>query len=169
MVQSKRETVHDTTKWRFAVNVGFFAGLLWGGVKIVEHYFHFTTLSPGFLIEPFYLHSFLSTWQGMLAGWLAFIVFSIVSALIYSVLLAKARGPWCGIWYGLAWWAVIFLILGPVTGTTKWIAYMDLNTVLTDLCLFLLWGLFIGYSITFEFTDERVREPYPGNKIPEPD
>lgn len=170
MLQSKGETVHETSKRHFAVYIGFFAGLLWGGIKIIEHYLHFTTLSPGFLIEPFFLHSFLSTWQGILTGWVAFIIFSIAAALIYSVMLAKARGPWYGLGYGLFWWAVIFLLFGPVTGTTKWIAYMDLNTVLTDFGLYLLWGLFIGYSITFEFTDERVREPFASGKhIPEPD
>lgn len=158
-----------TNQWRFALYVGVAAGLLWGGLKLVEQYFHFTRLSPGFLIEPFFKHAYLSTWQGMAVGWLAFIVFSVIASLLYAAFLAKARGPWFGIGYGLLWWGLIFLLLGPISGMTSWIAYMELNTVITDACLFLLWGLFIGYSISFEFTDERVREPVePAGNHPEP-
>ncbi|UUZ79584.1 YqhR family membrane protein [Paenibacillus sp. P26] len=170
MVQSKGETVPRTNRWDFAMYIGFFAGLIWGGIKIIEHYFHFTTLSPGFLIEPFFKHSFLSTWQGMLTGWLFFILFSIVASLLYTVLLAKARGPWFGIGYGIFWWAMFFLLIGPITGMTHWLLYMDLNTILTDACLFVLWGLFIGYSVSFEFNDESAGDtPKPDALLPEPD
>jgi len=31
------------------------------------------------------------------------------------------------------------------------------------LCLFVLWGMFIGYSIALEFTDDRIREPFRKN------
>lgn len=40
-----------------------------------------------------------------------------------------------------------------------WINRLDWNTIVSDLCLFVLWGLFIGYTITMEFTEERNREP----------
>lgn len=148
-----------TNKWLFALYIGFFAGLFWGGLKIIQNYFHFTSLSPAFLIEPFYKHAYLMTWQGVLLGWVVYILFSIAAALLYALLLAKALGPWYGLGYGLAWWVMIFLLIGPVTGMMNWIAFLDWNTILTDASLFLLWGLFIGYSISFEFTDERVREP----------
>ncbi|MCZ8520667.1 MULTISPECIES: YqhR family membrane protein [Paenibacillus] len=150
---------HHTNKWFFAAYIGFFAGLIWGGLKLLEHYFHFTSLMPGFLIEPFFLHSFLMTWTGLLIGWGAFIGMSVAASLLYALVLAKFRGPWLGVAYGLAWWAAIFLLIGPITGMTEWILYMDLNTILTDASLFAVWGLFIGYSIAFEFTDERAREP----------
>lgn len=166
----QEETVQRTNKWIFALYVGFFAGVLWGGLKIVEQYFHLTSLSPGFLIEPFFKHSFLSAWAGYLLGWGSFILFSILASLIYAIVLAKAKGPWPGICYGLLWWGLIFLLIGPVSGMTEWIAYMDWNTILTDACLFVLWGLFIGYSISFEFTEERTREPFsPKRKGPQPE
>jgi uncharacterized membrane protein YagU involved in acid resistance len=151
---------NQSNKWLHSLYIGLFAGLLWGAVKIVEHYFHFTSLPPGFLVEPFFKNSFLQTWQGYLLGWAVFILFSIVSTLVYTVLFAKAVGPWIGVGFGLAVWGLIFLLIGPVTGMMNWIAYMSWNTILTEICLFMLWGLFIGYSIAFEFNDESVREPY---------
>lgn len=160
MEENAKEEKSRTNKWNFAVYIGFFAGLIWGGLKIVENYFHFTSLPPGFLVEPFYKHSYLMTWRGYITGWLAFIILSIGASLIYALLFAKAKGPWVGVVYGVIWWVLIFLLIGPITGMTNWIAYIDLNTIFTEACVFILWGLFIGYSISFEFTDERSREPF---------
>lgn len=160
MTAMEHKETGKRSKWTFAVFIGFFAGLLWGAVKVMEHYFHFTSLPPGFLVEPFFKKSFLLTWQGYLVGWAVFIIFSIAAALLYTLILAKAVGPWVGVGFGLAVWAVIFLLIGPITGMMNWIAFMDWNTILTEACLFMLWGMFIGFSIAFEFNDESVREPF---------
>lgn len=167
MHAGNKETKPRTNKWLFSLYLGFSAGLLWGGLKIVQYYFHFTSLSPAFLIEPFYKHSYLVTWQGVLLGWGVYILLSIAAALLYALLFAKAKGPWYGLGYGLAWWGILFLLIGPLSGMMNWIAFLDWNTILTDSSLFLLWGLFIGYSISFEFTDERIREPF-GNRRNQP-
>ncbi|MCS7461661.1 YqhR family membrane protein [Paenibacillus doosanensis] len=159
-----------TNRWSFAVYIGLFAGLIWGAVKMLEHYLHFTSLPPGFLVEPFFKRSFLLSFQGYLLGWLIFILFSIFASLVYTLLLAKANGPWAGVAYGAIWWMLIFLLIGPVTGMMNWIAYLDWNTIITDFCLFIVWGLFIGYSISLEFTSEHKREPVAGgNADPAPE
>lgn len=169
-MEEQKETIHSTNRWRFAVYIGLWAGIIWGAVKIMEHFFKFTSLPPGFLVEPFFKRSFLLSWQGYIVGWGMFILFSIFASLLYTLLLAKASGPWAGVGYGAGWWAVIFLLVGPVTGMMNWIAFMDWNTIVTEICLFLVWGLFIGYSIALEFTDERIREPFGKNMHrPEPE
>ncbi len=33
------------------------------------------------------------------------------------------------------------------------------DSIITEFCFFLLWGLFIGYTVAMEYTDERKREP----------
>src|SRR5687768_1205995 len=48
-----------TNRWIFALYIGFFAGFIWGALKIVEYYFKFTSLVPGFLVELFFKHNFL--------------------------------------------------------------------------------------------------------------
>lgn len=147
-----------THRLRFACYIGFYAGLLWGGMKLAQYYLKFTTIIPGFLIEPFYKHQFLLTWQGQLLGWGSFIVFSIAASLMY-LLFAGIPGPWPGMVYGLAWWCILYLLVGPYSGMMKWITQLGWNTIIVDLCLFLVWGLFIGYSLSFEFTDIRAQEP----------
>lgn len=156
---SNQHSEIKTNRWVFALYIGFFAGLIWGALKIVEQYFKFTKIVIGFLVEPFFRHSFLLTWQGTLTGWAFFTLFSIVAAYIYMIALWKMQGPWWGIAYGAVWWGVLYLVVGPLAGMTYWITNLDFNSVLSDFCLFLLWGLFIGYSIAVEYTDERTREP----------
>ncbi|WP_248925288.1 YqhR family membrane protein [Paenibacillus hamazuiensis] len=154
------ETVRHTNKWWFAGYIGFFAGVIWGALKIIEHFFRFTELTPGFLVEPFFRHSFLMTWQGYLVGWVFYILFSVAASLIYGIFLAKVKGPWGGVAYGVCWWGLLYLLVGPALGMMPWLGQIEWNTLITDACLFVLWGLFIGYSISVEFTDERTREPF---------
>lgn len=143
----------------FAIQIGFFAGLIWGAVKAIEAYFRFTQIPAEFMAKPFFAASFMKTNAGFWMGWLIFIVFSILAALLYALLLRKTSGHWMGLLYGAAWWTLLYVLVGPSTRMMAWLWEQDWNTIITDACLFLVWGLFIGYSISFEFTDERDREP----------
>lgn len=153
------DTQDGTGVWSFALQIGIFAGLIWGAVKAAAAYFHFTNIPISYMAKPFLAASFVRTTAGFWMGWLTFILFSVIAALLYAALFRRARGPWPGMVYGVFWWAMLALLVGPSTGMMKWIYRYDWNTIVTDFCLFLVWGLFIGYSITFEFTDERHREP----------
>lgn len=158
-MNERKETSDRTNVWLFALQIGLFAGIIWGGLKIVEHYLRFTTVPVGFLAKPFYRSSFFHSTAGFWTGWAYFILFSIVASWLYAALFRKVKGHWAGIGYGIAWWVILYVLLGPPAGMMKWMYRMDWNTILTDFCLFVVWGLFIGFSISFEFTDERHREP----------
>jgi branched-subunit amino acid transport protein len=155
MRSGQTEARRRTNPWLFALSTGFFGGVLWGGLRIFFHYFKFSSIVPGFLIEPYFRHSFLKSVPGYLAGWLSFIVFSMLAALLYSLLLRKWKGPWPGIAYGAAWWLALFAVAGPVSGITPELHRLSGDTITSEICLFVLWGLFIGYTISFEFNEER--------------
>lgn len=148
-----------TNLYYFSLETGFFAGFIWGGLRWFSYVFHFSTVLPGFLLEPFYKHPFLVSTAGQLAGWLSFIAFSIVATLIYVLLFRKAKGPWPGIAYGVVWWALLFIALNPFFHFTFSAKMLSSNTNITEFCVFLLWGLFIGYTTAEEYTDEKKREP----------
>ncbi|TXK71870.1 YqhR family membrane protein [Paenibacillus sp. N3.4] len=158
-MNKQNEGTIKTNRWLYALYIGFFAGFLWGALKIVEQYLKFTTIVIGFLVEPFFKHEFLLTWKGMLIGWGFFTVFSIIAAFIYMAAFWKLQGPWWGLAYGVFWWIALYLIIGPISGMTYWITALDIDTILSEFCLFLLWGMFIGYSISVEYTNDRSREP----------
>lgn len=160
----KNKEKRATRPLTFSLYIGFYAGVLLGALKLLEFAMRYTGIVPGFLLEPFFRHAFLVTWQGLALGYASFIGLSLIAAVVYGLFMRKARGPWPGIGYGLAWWVLLYLLVGPLTGMTPAITQLDRNSFVSDLCLFAVWGLFIGYSITVEFTDERQREPGGGKK-----
>ncbi|MDF2921986.1 MAG: hypothetical protein K0R57_900 [Paenibacillaceae bacterium] len=164
--RNKKQGHKTTNPIIFSVYIGYFAGILWGGVKLLEFAMKFTEVVPGFLLEPFFRHSFLIAWQGLALGYASFVGLSVLAAAIYGMFLRKLKGPWPGIGYGLAWWCVLYLLVGPLTEMVPAITQLDLNSFVTDLCLFMVWGLFIGFSIAMEFTEERIREPGGRAKTP---
>lgn len=157
--KEQQATEHHTNPWLFSSVIGFFAGLIWGVTRWLFYELKFTVELPGLIVDPFFKSSYLKTGWGLVVGIASYIIFSILAALIYKALLGKLRGPWPGVFYGLGWWVVMFLILGPTLGFSRQITVAGWNTLFSELCIFLLWGLFIGYSIAFEFTDEASREP----------
>ncbi|TCZ77437.1 hypothetical protein E0485_10605 [Paenibacillus albiflavus] len=160
-MNTKKAEQKVTNRWFFAFYVGIFCGFIWGIVKIVQYYFKFTSIVIGFLVEPFYKHMYLTQWQGLLIGWGAFILFSIIASLIYVALFQHIKGTWLGMLYGGAWWCLLYLIIGPKVDMLEWISHYSWDTIITDFCLFVLWGLFIGYTIAVEFTNDRSRDTNP--------
>ena len=154
-----KEIKHRTNPWLFSMGIGFFAGLFFSVLRWISYEMNFTKVIPGFMLDNFFKQDFLRSGWGVVFGVAGFILFSVVTALLYMVVLGRLKGPWPGIFYGLAWWAIIFAGLGPLLGITGWLNVVGWNTVFTEACIFTVWGLFIGYSIAFEFTDEASREP----------
>ncbi|GAB2693061.1 YqhR family membrane protein [Paenibacillus thermoaerophilus] len=157
--QARKESGKAVGIWRYAVGIGFFAGLLFGFLKIAEVYFRFTSVPITFLIRPYFTQEFLRSGWGLWFGWGAFTLMSIACSLLYALLLRRTGGPWAGFAFGLAVWGAVYCFLGPWFGWLNPAAEYDFNTLITDACLFLIWGAFIGYSISFEFTSDKRSDP----------
>ncbi|RAP76501.1 YqhR family membrane protein [Paenibacillus montanisoli] len=149
----------NTNPAAYCIKVGFYAGLIWGLMHWLLFAIHFTKVTPGYLAEPFFRESFLKTGWGHAVGIGVFIVFSIIAAFIYKLLLGRIPGPWPGLIYGIVWWLLLFMTIGPFMQMMEPINKIGYDTISTECCLFAVWGLFIGYTIAFEFTDEASREP----------
>jgi len=148
-----------TRPWAFALQVGFFAGLIWGLAGCVAHYFGFTEVKPSAWAGPWLAKGLSGSWRGTLAGLAAYVALSVLAALLYAAVLRRARGPWPGVAYGILWFAALFFMIGPALGVLPSWRGLSVHTLVAEGCRFLLWGGFIGYSVAMEFTDERVREP----------
>ncbi|HZG85105.1 YqhR family membrane protein [Paenibacillus sp.] len=151
------QTIQQTKKLPFALQLGFFAGLIWGGVRWLFYYFGFTDVVPGFLVEPFFLHDFLAGTAGYFVGYASFIAMSMIASVLYTFVAYKLKGPWPGVAFGIVWYALIYLLIGPLLGMLPPVGVNDWDSLWFDGALFVLWGVFIGYTVNYEFTDERER------------
>ncbi|MCC3373374.1 YqhR family membrane protein [Cohnella sp. REN36] len=142
----------------FVLILGVCGGVIWGLARWLAVALSFTKVPQAFLADPWIKRASLNTFGWHLAGLGMFVLMTIVAAFVYWLLLGKLAGPWPGFWFGLAWWALLFGI-GPATGAIPPLRTIGWNSIFSELCLYVVWGLFIGYSYAFEFHDESAREP----------
>ncbi|WP_102027055.1 YqhR family membrane protein [Salirhabdus sp. Marseille-P4669] len=131
---------------------GFIGGLFWATIGSIAYYFNFSEVSHGsFILRSF----FEGNWTNGLLGEIISIVIvgliSILIALLYYLTLRKRPGMIPGFLYGIALWVIIMYFLNPVFSAVPTLSEMESTTIVSTLCLYILYGTFIGYSISYEY------------------
>lgn len=130
---------------------GLVGGFLLGFSWIVLSYFNFVEFSPrAILLFKWKSLQGVSVWLGSLITILLISIFSIIIAIIYYAMLKKINSIWIGVMFGLTVWFVIFVMIGFTFPHLK-LAKLQTETIITTLCIFLLYGTFIGYSISYDY------------------
>ncbi|WP_233569482.1 YqhR family membrane protein [Falsibacillus albus] len=137
------------------VITGFCGGVLWSGLGYLAYVFHFTAINPNVILEPWAIGEWKYSWLGIVISILAIGVFSIVAALIYYGMLRRMKNLWAGIVYGIALFLLVFIVLNPIFPSIKPFMQLDFDTIITTVCLYGLFGLFVGYSISYEENELR--------------
>ncbi|TCP31170.1 membrane protein YqhR [Scopulibacillus darangshiensis] len=156
--QNKTET-KITTNGRVAL-IGLFGGLIWGLVGYLAWVLNFTKVGPGFVLAPFPLGKWKAESLGQLVGVLCVCVLSIIMAFVYKYALGKIKSMWIGIGFGLVLWVIVFYILQPWIPGIQHVTKLGWNTISTTACLFALYGLFVGYSISYDLESYSNSENY---------
>ena len=141
-----------------AAITGFFGGIFWGFVALITHFFKFSEISPTTILEPWTVGEWKTGWIGIVFSLLLLGVLGIGVAYIYYFTLKKYNNIWAGLLYGAVLFVLVFYVLNPLIPTLNHINELKFNTVITMLCIYLLFGLFIGYSISYEYNEQLERE-----------
>lgn len=132
---------------------GFVAGILGTLFGYLAHYFNFTSISPSVILTPLNA-SWKAGWAGSAITLALYGLISILAALLYYALFRKITSLYCGVAYGLGIFILLFILAPIVTPGVTSILTKDLNTIITELCFFILYGTFIGYSISYEYSEQ---------------
>ncbi|PEY41676.1 hypothetical protein CN354_07680 [Bacillus cereus] len=132
------------------VQIGLFGGVFWGSIWYFLHIFSFTEVGPNYLLLPFALGNWKEGVWGNVLGVVCVGLLSILVALIYKALFKRFEGILPGILYGLFWWTILFLGLGSIAPVIKNALHLPKETIVTTICIFILYGVFITYSVSFE-------------------
>ncbi|MCA0970114.1 hypothetical protein LCM20_05915 [Halobacillus litoralis] len=137
-----------------ALSIGFSAGIIWSALGLLTYLFHFSEVSAAsFLIRSYFQSDWTGTWLAEVISIIGVGVLSFVTAIVYYFTLKRQSGIWPGFAYGLILWALVFIILTPLFPAIPSFTELSSDTWVTTGCLFILYGVFIGYSISYEFQE----------------
>ncbi|AIF66774.1 hypothetical protein GZ22_09055 [Terribacillus saccharophilus] len=137
---------------RSAVVTGFVGGVLWSAIALVAHFFHFTDLSVAdFVLRSWVWMPWAETWVAELLSIFIVGILSILIAYLYFLFLKKQQGIIPSIIFGVVLWVLVQLVLAPIIHGVDSAFQADRNANITTMCLYLLYAVFIGYSISFEY------------------
>lgn len=151
--QAKLEQNQDKKPTGFlsmVIMTGFFGGIFWGFIGYLAYIFNFTEIHPNVVLDPWAIGNWKKTWLGTVISILFIGGVSIMAALVYYAVLRKFRGSWPGTIYGALLFLLVFLVLHPIFPGIKPLWELDKNTLITTLCIYLLFGTFVGYTISYE-------------------
>jgi hypothetical protein len=144
---------------------GLFAGIFWSFIGFVSYIFNLTSIHPRVIIEPWTIGEWKKEWLGTVIAIILLGVLSTGAALIYYVALRKFKSMWIGILYGLVLFGLVFLILNPIFPGIPPFNKLGLNTLITCLCLYALYGLFVGYTISYEESEQQKMKGYNDKEV----
>ncbi|GGB50816.1 YqhR family membrane protein [Fictibacillus barbaricus] len=156
MSDSKLEQDKQETQSSFmsrVAGVGFFGGLIWAAFGFIAYYLNFSKVGPALVLAPWALGKWKSQWIGQLISILIIALLSILVAIAYRYAFAKIKSMLAGIFYGVALWAIVFFLLHPIFPGLEPMNTIGKNTITTTLCIYILYGVFVGYSISFEYNE----------------
>lgn len=133
--------------------IGFFAGFIWSFLGWVSYYLNFTKVGPALILQPWALGNWKTGLSGQLLGIVINSLVSILVAYAYRYTLGKVKSIYVGIVFGLALWVIVFYILQPWIPHLPPVTKLSVNSISTLLCLFVLYGMFLGYSISFDISE----------------
>ncbi|PCK20885.1 hypothetical protein CEY02_11050 [Bacillus pumilus] len=151
--EEKNQTVQTSSMVARAAATGFVGGAFWGFIGFLTYMFHFSEVSPNMLLQPFVLGEWKKDGLGTFISIVLLGLLSIGAAFIYFSLLKKIKGFWMGLIYGALLWVLVFYVFNPIFPDVKQVQDLQQSTIVTTFCLYILYGMFVGYSISFEYNE----------------
>ncbi|WP_010093217.1 YqhR family membrane protein [Ornithinibacillus scapharcae] len=136
---------------------GFIGGILASLLGLFMYYFNFIEVSPkSYVIRSWTTAPWTDTWLGNVVTILFIGLLSIGVALLYYGIFKKIYSLWMGVAYGILLWAIVFFVLQPIFSNVPSVPEMEINSIVSSICLYILYGTFIGYSISFDYYDRKL-------------
>lgn len=140
-----------------AITTGFVGGVFWSLLAYFASILNFTEVSPNLILQPFALGDWK---EGVIGNLISIVIIGLISigaALVYYAVLKRFKSMWFGVAFGGALWALVFFVLNPIFPNVDTVFELQRGTIVTTLCLYILYGTFVGYSISFDYNELQVQ------------
>ncbi|WP_462412178.1 YqhR family membrane protein [Neobacillus sp. Marseille-QA0830] len=135
---------------------GLFGGVFWSAIGYLSFFFHLTEIRPNVILEPWTTGDWKHGWIGALLSIFILGILSVGVSFVYFGLLKKYNGIWLGMVFGLVLFLIVFFVVDPLLPGMKPFVDLSRNTIISSLCLFVVYGIFIGYSIHYEYENKKL-------------
>lgn len=134
------------------LTTGFFGGIFLSCFHIAINFFNISKVNHEMILNHFYFTgNWIMKWYGYLFYILFIALLSILFAIIYYLLFRKIRGWIVGFIYGIILWLIFGLTIPLVFYDISISELITSRTNVASICLFILYGVFIGYSISYDY------------------
>jgi uncharacterized membrane protein YagU involved in acid resistance len=141
-----------------ALIIGVVGGVIWSTLLAITYYFNFTEIAPKtYLLKPWIQEGWTDRFIGHIVSIVLAGIISIFLAIIYYILFQKMNSMWVGIFYGILLWIAIFFLFQPFLPQTTPMLELSGDTWITTLTIFVLYGLFVGFSISYDYHEVEIR------------
>ncbi|MGP7816210.1 YqhR family membrane protein [Niallia sp. 01092] len=137
---------------------GLFGGIFWSSVGFAAYYLNFTDIRPNVILEPWALGDWKRSGLGTLISIIIIGIFSTGAAFIYYLILRKCKNMWGGIGFGIALFVIVFILFNPIFPSMDPFLKLKRDTLITSVCLYVLYGVFVGYTISYEENEIQIKQ-----------
>lgn len=132
--------------------IGFCGGIIWSTLFVLLHVFNMIEINPMILFETIFGQKvWLAKWYTYIMLILVIGILSMIIAITYFFTLKKLKSWLVGGGYGVLIWTLLIVLLPLIMNGFTSISMYNIQTYVATLCVLLLYGTFIGYSISFEY------------------
>lgn len=159
MSTEKDEQQQSTNRYLFffTIAIGVIGGIFWSTVAFISYYFHFVAISPAIILTPF-AGKWHNSWLGVFGSLVIYGGISILVSLVYYAMLRKRMSIWASLLFGFALSIIAIFILSAIYPKFQPLSRSSFDTLSTIVCLYVLYGVFIGTSISYEAQQVQYRE-----------
>ncbi|HLQ71372.1 MAG TPA: YqhR family membrane protein [Bacillota bacterium] len=153
--EKKRKVARDSYLSRIrnkALYTGFIGGIMSGTFGYIMYYFNISKVSPkSFVLTSWNHASWTDGKLGIVLSIILIGLLSIVVAFLYFLLLKKVNTIWMGVVFGAILWGIVFYPLHPLFPGVPALTEFESSTIISTLSLYVLYGVFIGYTISYDY------------------
>lgn len=128
-----------------------FGALFWGGIHGALYYLNLTEVSLFQIKGWFGLGKLSNNWVNFGVTIFLMCVVSYLLCYIYYFLFRTRKEYWIYIAYGVGIFVLFFIVLQPFNRNIPFITELSRLTIITNICIAILYGLFISYTISFDY------------------
>lgn len=139
--------------------IGIFGGVFWGIFFLIMYGLKIMEIAPTMLLKiVFQDEKWIEKWYAYLIFILMISILSIFIALIYFFVFKQWKSWIVGAFYGIGLWVFTYFILPIILKNVNPFIHLESESHISMFCLFILYGVFVGYSISFDY--ENLKEEY---------